>query len=162
MAEKVLVPLAAAVIGAVATIVVPRLSNRAASRQQRIQKLTDLWSNLIDLKYAGEKLWDQADSFYLSAFATQLQATSIAVEKSSIFLREEDRMRLNEILARFRNFDVGKQRLIDLRLTGVGSEATAELIRQIIVGNRTNRLAYSDLMDSLQSYFSEEIRRLSN
>ncbi len=127
----------------------------ARDRQQRISdaqfKLyTEVWSNLQDLKTAGDRLWERCTPQTLSPFVTALVAAGLAIDRGRLILTKTHYDRLQQILRIFENFRLGKTRLIDLQSRqdfehNPENDFMGDLSNQV-QSNRQHKQAYEELL----------------
>ena len=74
-----------------------------------------LWSSLSELKFLSDDLWVIANSVNLDKFSKQLTLTKKEIEKSSLFIKQEDYEELIKLIKTFSNYQIGKKDLIEYR-----------------------------------------------
>ncbi len=86
-------------------------------RESQFQIYNELWQSLCDLKLAGNGLWEIASKEKLQRFIEQLKVTRESVEKNALLVEDTDYRNLIKCIDDFENFQIGKERLIELRRT---------------------------------------------
>lgn len=74
-----------------------------------------LWSSLYDLKVTGDELWELANRKNYNAFTKQLKITRDSIERNGLFIEDEHYRRLQELMAEFKEYQLGKDNLIQGR-----------------------------------------------
>ncbi len=111
---------------------------------KQFELYTNLWNSLHDLKIAADNLWDSASPKNLKDFVKQLKMTKGEMEKASLFVEDAHYSELSEIIKSFSEFQIGKERLIDLRQN---TNLEGHLIEeQMIVGNQRVKRRYDELI----------------
>ena len=118
-----------------------------------------LWAALYDLKVAADKLWESAARETLIDFSTQLRTTNAAVHRGSLFLEESHYQQLKLILDLFGQFEIGKERLIDIRSASQLEDVyVPHIANQQIEMNRRSKQDYDDLIERIRSGFVRQLR----
>ena len=117
-----------------------------------------LWDSLQELRDAAESLWERADENNLRTFVDAFHDARKTAWKASIVIDPRTLTDINELLAVFGEFHVGKGLLIELRTRRSidrqremrGASIEEEVQRQIRQnGNLRHR--YTDVLDRLRS-----------
>ncbi|MBS2212717.1 hypothetical protein KEM09_14960 [Carboxylicivirga mesophila] len=115
-----------------------------------------LWTSLHDLKISADNLWSRANSMNLNNFAKQIKKTKIEIERASLFIEDDHYRQLMEIIKSFSEFEIGKERLIDLRQT---SNLEGHLIeRQMIAGNQRVKQWYDELIVLIKADLKRQLK----
>jgi hypothetical protein len=115
----------------------------------------EFWQSLQELKIAGDKLWEHANQEHLSDFIAQLNSTTNQIEKSYLFIEDNDYQSLTEIICRLRNYEFGKRRLIDL----LASDRISDLeIDRVIKHNRDYKDNYESLIKKIGHDLKSQIK----
>lgn len=88
----------------------------------------DLWKNLQELKFSCLDLWSLANIPYLRKFKESLNKTDRQIETSSILIELNHYTELREIIKNFKEYNFGKQRLIENRLNNIDEVQIDEMI----------------------------------
>lgn len=114
-----------------------------------------LWHSLYDLKSKADSLWNRADKSTLLPFVDQLKITSDEVEKSYLFLEDGHYISLKNLIEEFKNFEIGKKRLIELRKK---DDINLDAINNLVEGNRTKRSNYNNLINNIKQDLKSQLR----
>jgi hypothetical protein len=91
----------------------------AAQNMRFLEKQFDLylilWDNLQELKFAGEKLWEEANLENMVVFTEAFQKTRLIADKVTLVMDRGNHQMLSDMLMNFERFEVGKRRLVDLK-----------------------------------------------
>ena len=113
---------------------------------------SQLWSKLQDLRSAGADLWDVADSRTYANYINALYGAHDATLKGRIILPDEIYTELRSLIDVFRNYQLGKQKLIDIRSPGEldrNLELDDYRLHDQILDNERYKNQYEDLLDKL-------------
>ncbi|WP_027127232.1 hypothetical protein [Gelidibacter mesophilus] len=88
----------------------------------------DLWKNLQELKFSCLDLWSLANKPNLQKFKESLKKTDRQIETSSILIELNHYSELREIIKNFKEYDFGKQRLIENRINNINEVQIDEMI----------------------------------
>lgn len=139
----------------------------AAQNMRFLEKQFDLyltlWDNLQELKFAGEKLWEEASMDNMVFFTEAFQKARLIAEKVSLVMDEHNYRMLRDMLRDFEHFSVGKRSLIELRTGNSVKLAYKEYgkyggdiqqiehhIRHQIERNGLHRDRYQHLMENIR------------
>ena len=140
------------------------LNKAALSRYSEYQfhLYNELWQHLCDLRFSGDKLWDEANVGNLKDFSQQLFTTKNHVIKSSLLIEDDHYTQLLAVLDIFANYQIGKQKLIEIRLQDAPSHAVFQQVLQqqgsILGDNRLKKMEYDSLLDLLKKSFKNQLR----
>lgn len=119
----------------------------------------DLWGSLSDLQGRAEDLWRSPDIKHLTDFTEQLIKTGKTVEGNRILIEKEHYKKLLTILYAFRDFQVGKIRLIEFTKDSYkGLDAVDILKVTQIKRNQEIKKRYNDLANEIAEVFYKQIR----
>jgi hypothetical protein len=119
----------------------------------------ELWSELYQLEVIAEELWEKADEGTLRRLVEQLRKTKDKIKKNALLVEEEHLSELLSLLDQFGNYQVGKQRLIELRRTRNDYHDIDNInVQSIINGNESFREGYSAILDTLSKKFRHQIK----
>ncbi len=142
------------------------LYSEIKSRKERLNSkqfelYNDLWSSLIDLKISADELWNSATIEKLNDFSRKLFNAKISIEKSSLLIEDEHYSELFDIIIKFENYQVGKEKLIDLRnktnKTNLNNEEIITYFKNISI-----KFEYDALIFTLRNKFKLQIRETNN
>jgi hypothetical protein len=138
----------------------------APDREQRISEAqfklySEVWSNLQDLKTAGDRLWERCAPETLTDFVAALPAARLAISRGRLILREAHHERLHKILGAFGDFAIGKTRLIEIQSnrdleSNLGIDSM-DRINDQIQANREYKKAYEGLLDEILPEFHRQL-----
>ncbi len=119
----------------------------------------DLWGSLSDLQGSAEDLWRIPDIKHLTYFTEQLIKTGKTVERNRILIEKEHYKKLLSILYAFRDFQVGKIRLIEFTKDSYKGLDAVDILRVTqIKHNQEIKKRYSDLANEIAEVFYKQIR----
>jgi len=127
---------------------------------QQFELYSKLWHSLCDLKSTADMLWTTANKQNLRKFSQQLKNTIDEVEKSYLFIEDNHYTELSELLREFKNYEIGKKKLVQLYM-GAGSreqQVNDDEIRQLIEHNRENKQRYELLVKEIGDNLKRQIR----
>lgn len=123
---------------------------------KQFELYTNLWNSLHDLKISADNLWDSASTKNLREFVKQLKKTKGEIEKASLFVEDEHYSELSETIKFFSEFQIGKERLIDLRQN---SNLEGHLIeQQMIAGNQRVKNRYDELILLIKADLRKQLK----
>lgn len=135
-------------------------------QQQRISNekwelYMEVWGRLQDINTLGDRLWERATIDQLGSFLNALAAVRVALNRGRLILQDHHFNRLNELLAVFENYQVGKKRLIEIRtheelqenFGAAGEDGVHWQIRQ----NGALRAEYHSLLNEIAVQFKAEL-----
>lgn len=117
----------------------------------------DIWLSLCDLRETADQLWRRATEAEAKLLAEQLETTSHKLSRGRLLIEDDHYDSLTDLFTRFRNFQVGKQLLVDLREEDAPSNEIDHQIQATIGNNRDLRQEYIDLMDEVADSFKEQL-----
>lgn len=88
----------------------------------------DLWKNLQELKFSCLDLWSSANNPNLRRFKISLKKTDRQIETSSILIELNHYSELQEIIKNFKEYNFGKQQLIENRINNINKIQIDEMI----------------------------------
>ena len=123
---------------------------------------SEVWSNLQDLRFAGDHLWERASQEHLRMFILSLQNAKTALNRGRLILREDHFQILASLLEQFQQYEIGKARLIDLmRSDGAMQELLSGLqedsIRSQIRQNRSSKEQYEMALEDVVKEFRMQL-----
>ena len=134
------------------------ISKRFAERQFHLYN--ELWISLVDLRIAGDNLWEKLDLQSLKNFAKQLDKTEEQILRSSLIIEDQHYEALRDLIDRFSDFEVGKNKLMNFRKNNsrANNEITAPMINDCITNNGDIKQRYSHLLTEIEKSFKKQIR----
>jgi hypothetical protein len=131
-------------------------SRKERLNSKQFELYNDLWSSLIDLKISADELWNSATIEKLNDFSIKLFNAKISIEKSSLLIEDEHYNELFDIIIKFENYQVGKEKLIDLRnktnKTNLNNEEIITYFKNINI-----KFEYDALIFTLKKNFKSKI-----
>ncbi len=122
---------------------------RYNSRQFEIYSAT--WASIYDLEVVANNLWEQASKDNLGDFRKQLEQTIMTVHRNSLFIQDDHYTKLNNLLNAFRQFQIGKGKLIAMRSNQeFDSFYDPEIVQDQIKCNRTYKEQYAALVNLMR------------
>jgi hypothetical protein len=127
----------------------------------------NVWKSLQALRLAGKYLWEIASKENLVKFANQLRDTTQLTYEGSIFFEESDYSQLLSVLEEFQYFQVGKQRLIEVRTVKdieqqeniFSSFRFERMIAEQIERNRRHKVEYESVLEKIRVSFGLKLSR---
>lgn len=136
-------------------------SRKERLNSKQFELYNDLWSSLIDLKISADELWNSATIEKLNDFSIKLFNAKISIEKSSLLIEDEHYSELFDIIIKFENYQIGKEKLIDLRnktnKTNLNNEEIITYFKNINI-----KFEYDALIFTLRNKFKLQIRETNN
>lgn len=130
--------------------------------EHQFKLYNDLWVSLCDLKETSRELWESAEINKLKKFAQQLRVTKSVVEKSAILIEDEHYNQLINLISQFENYELGKQKLINVRNRNIndlrGKGVDEYQINNLIEENRDHKVSFEQLLDSIQTSFKTQMK----
>lgn len=119
-----------------------------------------LWSSLIDLKISADDLWHSATIKKLKFFSNKLFRARLSIEKSSLLLEDKHYKKLIDIIRKFENYKIGKEKLIDLKneLNKDNLYPMSDIEILTFFQNMSIKIEYDELIMVLKNEFKFQIR----
>ena len=130
--------------------------------KDQYQAYCSVWKNLLEVKLAGDSLWEEVNSKTLGDFADKLRKTEKMVEQGGIYFEENDRQALLAVLHVFMNFDSGKARLLDLEKQDPmlnDKWIQGEFQKQIDANGKT-KAEYGQILERIRISFRDKLSRI--
>lgn len=136
--------------------------NYARYSDTRFKHYTDLWRQLIDLKFEGENLWESLNQTNLESFKKCLKETMKAIEQNRLLLEDAEYISLKGLIKSIKNYDLGKTTLLQFNLNSQNSpEPIKTLLSAYIVSrNQKNKAEYEQILDRLAKSFKNRIESI--
>jgi hypothetical protein len=125
----------------------------------------ELWGELYLLKVISDELWQSGDQQKMKSLvqelATQLEKTTDQIKKNALLIEEEHINILLGLLEDFRNYELGKMSLIEMRNnlppgeTFINYMDTSLLIKK----NKEFREKYSAILQKLEKEFRQQLQQ---
>ncbi|WP_017689853.1 hypothetical protein, partial [Paenibacillus sp. PAMC 26794] len=126
--------------------------------EHQFKLYNDLYRSLYELKIVADRLWERAGRATLQDFSKQLSKTKETLEKSMLLIEDRHYERLSELLDKFSEYKIGKEKLIDLRNRPTSNFRDEEAIRDVIRNNSKYKEEYSDLIKQIGILFKRQIK----
>lgn len=121
-----------------------------------------LWVSLIELKFSGDNLWDEATKTRLRFFSKKVAEAKKEIEASSLLLEDRDYYELIFLIERFNDFEVGKETLIKIKYKTDAEmnskNINAASIEDMIRENGQTKNEYDTLIIKLKEKFKKQIK----
>jgi hypothetical protein len=121
----------------------------------------EIWAGLQDVRIIGHRLWASASADILQEFIDALQTATVAINKGRLLLRESAYADLRHLLTHFEDYQVGKQRLIEIRTREPLDQNFAIFcgtdIEEQIRSNDARRREYERALEAVASHFREQL-----
>lgn len=124
----------------------------------RFELYNNLWSSLVDLKSKADELWGEVTNDSLKEFSKMLKKTEIEIEKSRLLLDFQDYDALIQIIRGFKNYQIGKKKILDIN--NKKSESLAQDFGEYFgqaLNNFKTKQEYNSLLDRLSLKFKTNI-----
>ena len=82
--------------------------------ESQFKAFSELWKSLIDLKMKADELWEIANDKNLLNFVNSLKEADKVLAFNTLILNKKDYNSLKEILNKFSDYRIGKNRLIEM------------------------------------------------
>ncbi|NEQ51594.1 MAG: toll/interleukin-1 receptor domain-containing protein [Leptolyngbya sp. SIO3F4] len=141
-------------------------SPRQDYTKAQFEAYCNVWKSLQALRLLGDDLWDFAHEEILVEFANQLRDTTQLVYENAIFFEESDYSHLRSVLEKFKNFRLGKAKLINIRSIvdlerqvrnfprgGNKHEQMFEMIDEQILANENSKVKYEKVLSKIRVSF---------
>lgn len=130
---------------------------------RQFELYNQLWHSLFDLKLMADALWEEANEQNLRCFSQQLKKTMNEVEKSYLFIEENHYQELSELLNEFKNYEIGKKRLVQLYMRrSYRQQVDRYEIQQLVEQNREGKQRYEQLVKEIGDNLKNQIRGGNN
>lgn len=133
---------------------------QAKFADEKFDAYNNTWKSLQALRLTGDDLWEQATAERVLKFANQLRATKQLVYEGELYFQETDRQALLRVLKALGEFNLGKERVVDL-FTQHDAEFVAnelgEIVRQQIQENRAAKEQYETILDQIRVSFKQQL-----
>jgi len=146
------------VSGALGSLVVEFFKNKTKYREPQLSLYLRLWQSLDSLKSSADRLWDKADADNLIDFIEQLVSTEQVINQNSILIEERHLNQLIELMSSFKDFNIGKTKLMDLRIRQSSRNIDESLIKELVDSNDRTRRRYYDLIKLVELSFRRQLR----
>ncbi|MEQ9279190.1 MAG: hypothetical protein RLN83_06805 [Balneola sp.] len=130
---------------------------------KQFELYNSLWIQLVDLKDSADTLWENASENNLQSFAETLKETKLVVQKSNLFLENDHYERLLTLLKEFAEYQVGKEKLINLRnKENITDEVKRNIAEKYFIFQNENRKEeYNAIITDIAQSFKEQIKHPS-
>jgi hypothetical protein len=127
---------------------------------EKFDAYNNTWKSLQALRLTGDDLWEQATAERVLTFANQLRATKQLVYDGELYFQETDHQDLMRALKALAEFNLGKERVVDL-VTQHDAEFVAnelgEVIKRQIEQNRAAKAQYEAIRDQIRVSFKHQL-----
>ncbi|MDN5053833.1 hypothetical protein [Aliarcobacter butzleri] len=121
-----------------------------------------LWVSLIELKFSGDNLWDEATKTRLRIFSKKVAEAKKEIEASSLLLENSDYSQLILLITKFNDFEIGKETLIKIKYKtdaemhskNINEASIEDMIRE----NGQTKNEYDTLIIKLKEKFKKQIK----
>lgn len=129
--------------------------------EKHFELYNDLWKVLLYTKQQADMLWEKADPAQIPAFSEQIRLTKNAINDNLLLIEEEHYNKLIELINQFEQFQFGKQKLIEIRVSydniqtpSISKEDTKVTIAQ----NKKTKENYDKLIMDIGKTFRNQIK----
>ena len=126
--------------------------------QSQFELYNSLWKQLIYTKRLADTLWKNADPKKLPSFADQIGQTKYVIEENMLLIEEEHYNKLIALMEEFESFNVGKQKLAELKQS-TPEEILANIddVSEMIRKNGGSKERYDALVSQIGDSFRKQI-----
>lgn len=124
----------------------------------------EVWRSLQSLKLDGETLWKEANVDNLIKFSRQLKITNRLIDNNSVLFEEHDYQALCSVLKKFKQFEIGKTKLINIRSAQDVKEEEIKTSKEKVErdieqvrSNKKTKLEYEKTLNSIRISFREQL-----
>lgn len=136
-------------------------SRKKRTSDARFGLYREVWSQLMDLKSAGDRLWENASKQNLETFIALLDKAKLATNRGRLILREEHYQQLQQAFLRFKDYEIGKNRLVELRspemLRELYQDFNADDITHQIAANASAKRDYEQITQDILWEFRQQL-----
>lgn len=129
--------------------------------EKQFELYNDLWKVLLYTKQQADMLWEKADPAQIPAFSEQIRLTKNAINDNLLLIEEEHYNKLIGLINQFEQFQFGKQKLIEIRVSydniqtpSISKEDTKVTIAQ----NKKTKENYDKLIMDIGKTFRNQIK----
>lgn len=119
----------------------------------------NLWGELYSLDFIGHELWKSANQQTLNEFAQQLERTIEQVKKNALLIEKKHLDELLVLLNEFRDYQIGKKRLIEYKNIHNVHYINDAQIKEVIKGNKNIRVRYTNILMILEHEFRQQMKQ---
>jgi len=138
-----------------------RLPNGSRFTDAQFDTYRGVWVALQELRSAGEALWSRASQENLEAFVRVLRVAKAQVAAGAIFFHHDDYNELTSLLEHFANYQVGKERLIEMRTRQEGrgplDSWARDMAQRQINENREHLERYTALLNKMRRTYHDRL-----
>jgi hypothetical protein len=122
---------------------------------------SEVWNHLQDVKSVGDRLWEKALKQDVESFVKVLANAKFSVNRGRLILKETHYQQLQKLFNEFDNYQIGKERLIEIRsseqLDEVYRDFSEYSIRDQINENRGHKEEYEKLLEHIITEFRKQL-----
>ena len=137
------------------------LAQQVRNSDARFELYSEVWTQLIDLLSAGDRLWESASKGNLESFISLVDRAQLATNRGRLILREDHYQQLQGAFQSFESYEIGKRHLVNLRFPGAIDELYADFNEQQIVDqiqqNAESKGRYEDLSVEILGEFRQQL-----
>ena len=137
------------------------LAQQVRNSDARFELYSEVWTQLIDLLSAGDRLWESASKGNLESFISLLDRARLATNRGRLILREDHYQQLQGAFQSFESYEIGKRQLVNLRFPGAIDELYADFNEQQILDqiqqNAESKGRYEDLSVEILGEFRQQL-----
>jgi hypothetical protein len=152
----------AAGVGAISALIVERYRNKLQAisryREPQLNLYIKLWHFLYDLKVVADRLWEKADILNLTNFIEQLQKTENEINYNLLLIEDNHVNELRRLIKAFWDFQIGKEKLINLRKEREFPKPTKLEIEEAIKHNMQIKEQYDHLVKDIERSFRKQLK----
>ena len=114
------------------------------------------WGTLCDLENVGDLLMIDASDKNLKKFIQQFNITSLQIQKSFLFIEKDHFNQLQNLLNNFKELQVGKEKLLEIREIG----DKGEIVRSVL-SNFTIHRNYKKLIKEIGDDLKKQLKGIN-
>ncbi|EMY59901.1 hypothetical protein [Leptospira terpstrae] len=116
--------------------------SNALFHETQFKIYNELWVSLTDLKINMDQLWENVTNHTLQSFVRSLKKAKDSIINSALLIDEDHYSEFLELINHFENYQVGKERLLNMRINRTHYDLpnlNFPQIEKIIEDNRLNK-----------------------
>ena len=107
---------------------------------KQFELYNEFWEALCDLENVGDFLITEANDENLKRFVEQFNITSLQIKKSFLFIEKDHFDQLQVLLNNFKELQVGKEKLLEIREIGNKREVLKSILSNSIIQKNYKKL----------------------
>lgn len=130
--------------------------------EEQFELYNDIWRVLLQTKRLADELWENPTIEKIPSFVEQIKLTRDSVDDGMLLIESEDYEKIENLIAQFENFQIGKSTLVQLRSIekeDLESEGiTDQDISNVITDNYDLKEDYNNLIREIGDSFRKQLK----